>query len=140
MRKYLYIAIGGAAGAACRYVLEHVQIIDSNSSFPLNTLLINLSGSFLLTFILTIAFEAWELPSHIRLGISVGFLGAYTTFSTFCKESVQLFNPGQYWTAILYIAISMVCGLGFALLGMLAARNAAKAVLERKRGRENETV
>jgi fluoride exporter len=132
MKKYISIFIGGAAGAILRYAMENVQLFSFNNIFPYNTLLINLSGSFFLTFLMTVFFEAWEIPAQIRLGIAVGFLGGYTTFSTFCKETAKLFLCGEWLLSLIYILITVIFGLGLSFLGIFLARRIIKTILERK--------
>lgn len=122
MRKYVYIGIGGILGAILRYYIKNIQIYHYKEVIPLNTLLINISGSFVLALILTIAFEVWEFDSNIRLGIAAGFTGAYTTFSTMCKETVTLINNGYYFSAVSYITVSTILGLGAVYFGIVVAR------------------
>lgn len=85
----------------------------------------------MLALILTIAFEIWEMDESIRLGISTGFLGGYTTFSTLCKETVTLLNKGDYFSAITYITISTVLGLIGVYFGVIVAREVIAKVVER---------
>ena len=85
MKKYSYIAVGGMLGAMSRFGIENIQLWDFQS-FPVQTLLVNITGSFFLLLLLTTAFEVLAFDPNIRLGIATGFLGAYTTFSTLCKE------------------------------------------------------
>lgn len=122
MRKYIFLACGGFAGAILRYSIEQIQIPSYHGNIPVNTLFINITGTFLIAFILTIAFEVWEIHADIRLGLTTGFLGAYTTFSTFCKESVGLMRDGHYFSAVLYITVSTLLGLGVAFFGTVLAR------------------
>jgi CrcB protein len=122
LRKYILLSCGGFAGAILRYSIEHIQMQNYHGNFPINTLFINISGSFLIALILTIAFEVWEMKEDVRLGITTGFLGAYTTFSTLCKETASLMGRGDYFTAILYVAISAVLGLLAVYFGTLLAR------------------
>lgn len=82
MRKYLYIGIGGFLGAILRFTVRNVQLADYKGNIPLNTLFVNISGCFFLAFLLAAAFSFLELDADIRLGLSTGLLGAYTTFST----------------------------------------------------------
>lgn len=127
MKKYIFISIGGALGAISRYLIKNIEI--TNNNFPINTLIINITGSFLLAFILTIAFKYWNFNSNIRLGIATGFLGAYTTFSTMCKETSNLFIKNMYPIALCYISLSILLGLLFAYLGsILAHKIGAKLV------------
>ncbi len=134
MRKYIFLACGGFAGAILRYSIEQVQIPGYHENIPINTLFINITGTFLMAFILTIAFEVWEIHADIRLGITTGFLGAYTTFSTFCKESVNLMKDGDYFSAISYITVSTILGLGVAYFGALLARKIGSLKVHDKEG------
>ncbi|WP_291633966.1 fluoride efflux transporter CrcB [Clostridium sp.] len=122
MRKYTFIAIGGMLGAILRYIIKNIHLYHYKGIIPINTILINVSGSLILALILTISFEIFELDSDIRLGIATGFLGAYTTFSTLCKETVNLINQGNSYSAISYIALSTILGLAAAYLGVVLAR------------------
>lgn len=122
MRKYTFIAIGGILGAILRYMIKNIHFYHYKEVVPINTLLINVSGSFMLALILTIAFEVWELDADIRLGIATGFLGAYTTFSTMCKETVNLMRKGYYYSSISYICFSTILGLSAAYFGVVLAR------------------
>lgn len=122
MRKYIFLSCGCFTGAILRYLIEQVKIQSYHENVPINTLFINISGAFLMAFILTIAFEVWEIDADIRLGITTGFLGAYTTFSTLCKESVALMRNGYYFSAISYITVTAILGLGVAYLGTILAR------------------
>ena len=122
MRKYIFIGIGAFFGAIARYLIKSIHLFSYDAVFPLCTFCINITGSFLLAFILTIAFEVWAFDSDIRLGITTGFLGAYTTFSTFCKETVILLNNAEYVFAFLYMILSVLIGLLVAYLGVILAR------------------
>lgn len=122
MKKTSYIAIGGLLGTLLRFQLKDNIILSCAPSFPFHTLLINISGSFLLTFFLTFAVERWKMDTDIRLGVATGFFGAYTTFSTFCKDSVLLLNQYDYATFLLYQLLSVLLGLSAAWLGILLAR------------------
>lgn len=90
--------------------------------FPLNTLLINIAGSFMLALLLTIAYEARVFDENLRLGIAVGLLGSFTTFSSLCKEIAGLIYHREYFTAITYMVDSTILGLIAAYLGMVIAR------------------
>ena len=125
MAKYFYISIGGAAGALLRHFIEGVPLWGNGGIFPFNTLLINVTGSFLLAVFLTIAFEVMALNPDIRLGISTGFLGAFTTFSALCKESVMLMESGRPFLSMMYMASSLLLGFTAAYLGILLARRLA---------------
>ncbi len=138
MRKYIFLSCGGFAGAILRYSIEQIQIQNYHENIPLNTLFINISGTFLMAFILTIAFEVWDIHADIRLGMTTGFLGAYTTFSTLCKETVTLMRSGDYYSAISYITVSTMLGLGVAYFGIVLARKIGS--LKRNSKIESDTL
>jgi fluoride exporter len=122
MRKYIFICIGGILGAIARYLIKGIHLYYYHGNVPINTLFINITGSFILVFVLTVAFEVWEFDQDIRLGIATGFLGAYTTFSTLCKETAGLMKEGFYFSAISYVAVSAILGIAAAYLGLRVAR------------------
>lgn len=136
MRKYVFIGLGGILGAILRYYIKNIHIYHYEGVLPLNTLIVNLTGSFLLALILTIALKVLEFDSDIRLGIGTGFLGAYTTFSTMCKETVSLINRGCYYSAAAYLIASAVLGLGFAYFGIAAAGKVVAKLAEGKKYKE----
>lgn len=132
MKKYTFIAIGGMLGAVLRYVIKSIHIYHYKEVIPINTLLINISGTFLLSLILTIAFEIYEMDSDIRLGIATGFFGALTTFSTLCKETVNLMKQGNYYSSISYIGFSAMFGLSAAYFGVVVAREVVPIFITRR--------
>ncbi len=92
MTKYLIIGLGAFLGANCRYVVGGWAAERFGSTFPYGTLIINVSGSFVIGFFLTLVGERFVPMPNLRLFIAVGFLGAYTTFSTFAFESLALID------------------------------------------------
>jgi CrcB protein len=122
MRKYVYILIGGAAGAPLRVVLRSLQVWEHSGGIPVNTLAVNIIGSFILAFFLTIAFEVSKFDADVRLGVSTGFLGAFTTFSTLSKETALLIYSGDYVPAFSYVLLSGILGLSAVYLGVVLAR------------------
>jgi CrcB protein len=127
MRKIIFIAVGGSAGAILRYIAGGLFAGSYQGQVPLSTLTINLLGCFLLSFLLTEAFELLEMNTDVRLGVSTGLLGAFTTFSTFCRETVNLIYGGYILSAVLYAALSILLGFGATFLGFIAARGLAAA-------------
>jgi CrcB protein len=123
MKKYIFVGIGGALGALSRCAINQIPLPLSSTFHPLLTLLINISGSFLLGFLLRLFAKQWIVKPELRLGITTGFLGGYTTFSTMCKETVLLSLSGHILLAAVYIAASVVFGLAAAWLGILAAKH-----------------
>ena len=132
MRKYIYIGAGGFLGAILRYYIKNIHIYHYKELIPLNTLLINITGSFILALVLTISYEIWDFDSNIRLGIATGALGAYTTFSTMCKETVSLMQTGDYYSAISYITTSTFIGLAAAYFGIIIAREAVSKLVNKE--------
>lgn len=122
MKKYLYICLGGAFGAILRFIIRAMPALQRLSDFPVNTLLINLTGSFLLGLVLTYAYETDSISADLRLGLATGFLGAFTTFSTLCKETATLGLTGFLPIALAYVSVSILGGLGMAYLGIISAR------------------
>jgi CrcB protein len=113
MQRFLLISLGAVLGANLRYWVADWAARNWGSHFPLGTLLINLSGSFILGLFITLAMERSGLDGRWRMLVAVGFLGAYTTFSTYTYESVNLLAAGQWAMGLLYL-------LGSAILGGLA--------------------
>lgn len=138
MKKYLYIGTGGILGAILRFVLEGIPVYHDGNQFPFNTLTINVTGSFALALLLTVAFEVREVDADIRLGIGTGFLGAYTTFSTLCREAVELMRQEMYFPAAVYIILSIVLGLIAVYSGAVLARKGVSR-LKREEKLEGET-
>lgn len=124
--------MGGFLGTILRYSLENVHIYNYKENIPLNTLLINITGSFILALILTVAFEILEFDPDIRIGLATGFLGGYTTFSTLCKESVNLIAGGFYYSALSYLTISAVLGIASVYFGVVLARKAIRILFLEK--------
>lgn len=133
MRKYIYIGCGGFAGATARYLIKTIQVTGIYENFPVKTLVINILGSFLLAFILKIGFDVREFDADLRIGITTGFLGAFTTFSTLCKEAVSLLNHGEYFSSILYIMLSILLGMGAAFFGIVLAKGVGLKYFNRKK-------
>ncbi len=115
---YLLVALGAFVGANCRYLLSK-RLARISSGFPWATMLINVTGSFLLGLLLTINQPA--LPASYRLLLGTGFLGAYTTFSTFSYETVTLAQRGEYVRAASNLLANIGLGLFAAALGIVVA-------------------
>ncbi len=123
MTKLLFIAIGGAAGTVARYVIGSALQRASGGVFPWGTLGVNLIGSFLIG-LLSAVFAATIVSENLRLGLLVGLLGAFTTFSTFSLETVRLMQDRQYFAAAGNMLTSCVAGVALVFCGFLAARGA----------------
>lgn len=110
--NYLMVFIGGSLGAVCRYAISIQMKRILSIEFPLATFLINLSGSFLLGILL-----AAGAGSLMQLLLGTGFLGGFTTFSTFQVENVMLFRKGSYGTLIAYAVLSAILCIMAAAMG-----------------------
>jgi fluoride exporter len=128
LRRYVFIAVGGVAGAIARYIVKNTEIYNYKGQVPLNTLTINIVGSFLLALLLTLALQIKNFDEDLRVGIGTGFLGAFTTFSTMCKEAVLIIKAGYYFSAITYLSLSLFLGIAAAYLGGVISRNLYKAL------------
>jgi fluoride exporter len=123
MWTYLAIAIGGALGCWARFAQTNLVQAVYGRDFPFATLSINVIGSFLMGFLFIETLERLTLSPILRTGVLTGFLGGYTTFSTFEMETLFLAQGGELVKAALYVALSV--GLGFlaAFGGAYIARN-----------------
>jgi CrcB protein len=127
------LSIGGALGVNARYWLGVWMSQWTSPRFPWATVTINVSGSFAIGF-LTTALARWLPHPQVRLCVLVGFLGGYTTFSTFAFESLTLWERGEIRLAMVNIAGSVVAGLVAVSLGVLLARALATPATERTIG------
>src|SRR2546423_13723307 len=118
---YLLIALGGAVGSLSRYVLGRAVQSLSASGFPIGTLVVNVSGCFLIG-VLVRQFLNMQLSPELRALLIVGFCGGFTTFSTFSAETVGLIEGGEYARATMYVALSVGLCLLATLTGMTAMR------------------
>jgi len=117
LRIFLLILFG-SAGTLARYALEGLVQYRVGSSFPFGTLVVNLLGCFLLGGISEFALQHLFIPPDWRIGMTVGFIGAFTTFSTFSLESARMLEDGDWLKAAAYIGISVVGGCLLAATGM----------------------
>ncbi len=131
MKRIVIVAIGGAIGAVARHGIGILINSVWPMHFPIGTFVINITGSFIIGAFLTIfenrsVFPAtlynWEVWANLRLLIAVGFVGAYTTFSTFEYEILKLIEKGRTGTAIIYLMLSISVGLISVWLGVKVAR------------------
>lgn len=128
MRGLVAVFLGGAIGTGIRLSLD-AAIYHSDSEFPLDTLLINVVGSFVLALLVT---RVWPVvPAWLRSGLGPGLLGGFTTFSAVMVSMVTLAASNQIMLALGYLAITLVLGFGAAALGfLLGRRRTADPVIE----------
>jgi len=120
--RFLVVAVGGAAGAMTRYGLTLFVATFWKRDFPLATLLINVSGSFILGLFATFAAERASIDPMWRLLIATGFVGAYTTFSTFEYETERLAANGAVGWGLINVLTSVIAGFIAVRLGLILAR------------------
>ena len=116
------IAVGGGLGSVARFIVTREMERCLGNFLPYGTLIVNVLGSLALGWLATVFLARPEINIALRLGIAVGFLGAFTTFSAFSFESVQLMLNGTVWRAALNVAANTVVCLGMCYLGMQLAR------------------
>jgi fluoride exporter len=115
------IAIFGAVGTLARYGLQGLVQIRIGSTFPYGTLLINLTGCFLLGLIGQFTLNRMVISPDWRVAIAVGFFGGYTTFSSFGWETAKMLEDGEWARATAYVAASVVAGLLLSVAGIRLA-------------------
>lgn len=119
----LAIAFGSALGGISRYLLGGLIQRWAGGTFPLHTLIINVTGSFLLgLLVVRYGAESSSLSPELRAMLTIGFCGGYTTFSAFSLETVRLLDGGESGKAMAYVLLSVVISVGAAFLGMAAGR------------------
>lgn len=116
-----YVALGSAAGGVTRFLFGGFVQRALGTTFPVGTLVINITGSLLLGFLLRYALATPAVSPEMRALLTTGFCGGYTTFSTFSYETAALIEDGDVRRAILYIALSVGISLAGTLLGFAAA-------------------
>lgn len=125
LTKYLAVAAGGAVGAILRYYLTLSGLSRIAQPFPTATFVINITGSFIIGFFLTLATERIPINPHLRLAVAVGFVGAYTTFANFEYETARLIEGRDFLYGFLYIVLSFTIGFGGVWAGIFVAREIA---------------
>jgi len=118
---YLLIALGGAAGSLLRYLLGGAIQRVSASGFPVGTLVVNVSGCFIIG-VLVRQFMNMQLSPELRALLIAGFCGGFTTFSTFSAETLGLIEGGEYARAMSYVILSLGLCLTATLAGMTTMR------------------
>ena len=120
--RSIWIGLAGFFGAVARYQLDSLVARYHRSDFPWGTLVVNLSGCFLLGLVFTLSSARLDANPDLRAAVTVGFIGTYTTFSTFSLQAVRLTEDGAVGLALGYVGASVVVGLLAAWAGMAAGR------------------
>lgn len=121
LREILYVGIGGFAGGIARYLVSTL-IRWKGNGFPWGTFIVNMVGCLLVGMLVTLFNRLPNASSHLNLLLTVGFCGAFTTFSTFSKESLSLLQSGNYITFTFYVVGSIVLGITAVVIGYAIAK------------------
>lgn len=121
MDRYIMVMLGGATGSLTRYVLGTAIMTRLGPRFPMGTFVINITGSFLIGLLMTLLSERFEPHPYWRLLLVVGFLGGYTTFSSFEWETLNLVKDGGRWLGVLNVVGSVLLGYIAVWLGSILA-------------------
>lgn len=122
MQRFLIVCGGGALGSGARYL---VALWIGSRAFPYATLAVNLAGSFAIALVLELSIRIAGFPPNLRLALATGFLGGFTTYSSFNYESTALLQGGQALRGLLYVGVTLLGCCGTGLLGLALARRLA---------------
>jgi CrcB protein len=122
-KMILLVGAGGFAGSIARFLSQHLVLKYYPSSFPWGTLLVNITGCFLIGLIYALAEKGTLISPEVRLLLATGFCGGFTTFSSFAYENIALMRDGEWLYAFLYIVASVVVGLLAAYLGLFIIKS-----------------
>lgn len=124
IKKYIVIALMGMCGAVCRYLIG--ILTPDTIHIPYGILIVNLLGSFLLPIVFIVLRETSQIPADLVTGIGTGFIGAFTTFSSFTTDTVQLILDGEVVTAACYSLGNLIGGLVLAVLSVIVCEKFLK--------------
>ena len=126
--QYVFVFLGGGLGAVCRYLATSFFAVRFGSAFPYGTLFVNVSGSFLMGVLMGLLplfpFGDKYLPENLRLLLAVGFLGGFTTFSSFSMETLTLLQGANALSALWNVLANVAFGVAAAWAGLLLVRAA----------------
>jgi fluoride exporter len=121
MKQFLWICLGGAAGTGARYLIAVWSARRFGSAFPYGTLLVNLTGCFVIAALMHAALTLGWSPT-LRSAITIGFIGGLTTYSSFNYETMRLFEEGASATAAVNLAVTVLGGFAAGWLGLIVGR------------------
>ena len=116
--RFFFVCVGGAIGTGARYMLGVWVARTFGAVFPLGTLLINLLGSFLIVVVMGLSLQKGIIPADLRLVLTTGVMGGFTTYSSFNYETLRLFEQGSRGLALLYLGATVI---GCLVLGTVAS-------------------
>lgn len=125
MSRFLLVCAGGAVGTGARYLIGVGMVRWLGSQFPWGTLTVNIAGSFLISVIMDMSVHYGVIPAELRIVLTAGVLGGFTTYSSMSYEALGFMQEGLWWRAAGYLAVTTLGCLAAGMLGMAAARLAA---------------
>jgi CrcB protein len=125
MSRFLWICLGGAAGTGARYLMSGWLLRALGPGFPWGTLAVNVLGSFLLGLIMQVALTTTLISPTLRLGLTTGVMGGFTTYSTFNYETLQFLQRSEWLPAFANLAATVLVCLAAGALGVFTGRLAA---------------
>ena len=123
--KYLWVGFGGALGSIARYLVGLLVHERAGTRFPYGTFVVNIAGCFVMGLVLAVLDARLELSPAWREAVPIGFIGAFTTFSTFEYETLRAMQNGEALAALAYVVSSVVLGLGAVWAGSCLGRGLA---------------
>lgn len=122
MNQWIFVALGGAAGASMRHLVGLVALKSFGEGFPYGTTICNIAGSFLMGLLIELFALRFNVSVEVRLLLTTGLLGGFTTFSTFSLDVATITERGQMGLALFYIALTLAGGILALFAGLSAAR------------------
>lgn len=122
MARFLWICLGGAAGTGARYLLSGWLLRAAGPGLPWGTLAVNVIGSFLLGLIMQVSLTTGLISPTLRLGLTTGVMGGFTTYSTFNYETLQYLQQNEWLAAFTNVAATLLVCLAAGALGVLGGR------------------
>lgn len=122
MARFLWICLGGAIGTGARYLLSGWILRVAGPGFPYGTLAVNAIGSFLLGVLMEVALSTESFPPMLRLALTTGVMGGFTTYSTFNYETLQLFQEGAWLVGFANLGVTVIACLAAGVLGLWIGR------------------
>lgn len=126
IRNLILIGVGGCIGSICRYLSQQFVQNHYPSSIPLGTMLVNISGCFIIGIIYALSDRGNLLSPELRIFLATGFCGGFTTFSSFAYENVTMVLDGEFFYTAVYLLISIIIGFGAAHAGILLVKFISK--------------
>jgi CrcB protein len=122
MERFVLVCLGSAVGGGARYLVSGWALKAFGAGFPIGTLAVNLLGSFLLAGLMVVGTEAVAMSPNVRLALTTGVMGGFTTYSTFSYDTMRYFQQGAWGTAIGNVLVTVVGCLVACWLGWAAGR------------------